>query len=75
MARMLELFEMDEIQDVIGVSDEEVAARVRLSTQTFRRAKRGQAPEETIRAFYGALDSLRLERIDRLQNLKFKAAR
>lgn len=72
---MLTVEEMEEIQEAVGATDTEVAAKARMSTGTLRRFKKGQVPEETARSIFRALDSLRLERIDRLQNLKFKAAR
>lgn len=54
--------DLERMQEAVGVSDEEVAARAKMSSKTFQRAKRLLVPSETRQAFVEALESLRLER-------------
>lgn len=65
---------LEKIQKVVRANDAEVAAKVGLSTETYRRAKKGEAPPETTRSFFPALASLRDEFRDRLDSLEIPAA-
>lgn len=70
---MLTVEEMEEIQEAVGATDTEVAAKARMSTGTLRRFKKGQVPEETARSIFRALESLRIERINQLSKINSKA--
>lgn len=65
---------LEKIQKVVRASDSEVAAKVGLSTETYRRAKKGEAPLETTRSFFPGLASLRNEFREALDNVEIPAA-
>lgn len=65
---------LERIQKAIRANDAEVAAKVGLSTETFRRAKKGETPPETIRKFFPALASLRREFKECLDHVEIPAA-
>jgi hypothetical protein len=70
MERDLELIRM---QEEVEASDELVAATAKRSTKTFHRAKKGQVPPPTRKAFVEAMESIRLGKIERLTKAKCKA--
>jgi hypothetical protein len=60
--------DLSAFQEILGVSDEQVAARVKRSSATFRRAKKDLASEETKTVFAKALEALRPERLNEITN-------
>jgi hypothetical protein len=68
MERMGNLIE--KFQAIVGASDTKVAATADFSTNTFRRAKKGDAPLETQKQALRALEKLRIEKIEELTNFK-----
>jgi hypothetical protein len=66
--------EIEELQKVIGAGDTEAAAAGGMSTNTYRRAKEGKAPDSTQMAALRGLEALRVKRLQRLSNFKSKAS-
>lgn len=66
---MFDVTELLELQKTIGVPEEEIARRAKMSKTTLRRALKGQAPERTLDGVVRALESLRRERIEKLSGL------
>lgn len=64
---MLHGNELKETQEDVGVTDEEIAARAKMSKTTLRRAMANDVPEDTKRSVMESLESLGRERIHRIE--------
>lgn len=64
-----------EMQEAVGVSDEEIAARAKISKSTLRRAMQNLVPEDTREKIGASIESLHVERNEQYQRLKKLKAR